>query len=72
MVLELSGCKGVSWLHVLRGMEGRLKVWVSEGLPHRPLSSSFLGLPCRILNINHPKELLRGLWVVFKGVGFKV
>ena len=31
---------------------------------HRPLSSSFLGLPYRILNMNHKKELLRGLWVV--------
>ena len=31
-------------------------------LSHRPLSSSFLGLPYRI-NINHKKELLRGLWV---------
>ena len=30
---------------------------------HRPLSSSFLGLPYRILNMNHKKELLRGLWV---------
>ena len=30
---------------------------------HRPLSSSFLGLPCRSLNRNHKKELLRGLWV---------
>ena len=30
---------------------------------HSPLSSSFLGLPYRILNINHKKELLRGLWV---------
>ena len=30
---------------------------------HRPLGSSFLGLPSRILNINHKKELLRGLWV---------
>ena len=30
---------------------------------HRPLSSSFSGLPYRILNINHKKELLRGLWV---------
>ena len=30
---------------------------------HRPLSSSFLGLPERVLNINHKKELLRGLWV---------
>ena len=26
------------------------------------LSSSFLGVPSRILNINHKKELLRGLW----------
>ena len=30
---------------------------------YRPLSSSFSGLPYRILNINHKKELLRGLWV---------
>ena len=30
---------------------------------HRPLSSSFLGLPYRILHILHKKELLRGLWV---------
>ena len=29
---------------------------------HRPPSSSFL--PYRILNINHKKELLRGLWVL--------
>ena len=34
------------------------KIWFT----HRPLSSSFLGLPYRILNINHKKELLRGLW----------
>ena len=33
------------------------------GSAHRPLGSSFLGLPYRILNINHKKELLRGLWV---------
>ena len=32
-------------------------------LTHRPLSSSFLGLPHRILNMNHKKELLRGLGV---------
>ena len=30
---------------------------------HRLLSSSFLGLPYRILNMNHKKELLRSLWV---------
>ena len=30
----------------------------------KPLSSSYLGLPYRISNINHKKELLRGLWVV--------
>ena len=35
------------------------RVWVTQ----RPESSSFLGLPCRVLNINHKKELLRGLWV---------
>ena len=34
------------------------------GFTHRPLSSSFLGLPYRILKMNHRKELLRGLWVV--------
>ena len=34
------------------------------GLTHRPHSSSFLGLPYRILNMNPKKELLRGLWVV--------
>ena len=33
-------------------------------LTHRPLSSSFLGLPYRLLNIRHKKELLRGLWVI--------
>ena len=37
------------------------------GPTHRPLSSWFLGLPYRILNINHKKELLRGLWV-YSGV----
>ena len=30
---------------------------------HRPLSSSFLVLPYRILNIKRNKELFRGLWV---------
>ena len=30
---------------------------------HRLLSGSFLGLPYRILNMNHKKELLRSLWV---------
>ena len=29
----------------------------------RLLSSSFWGLPYRILNIDHKEELLRGLWV---------
>ena len=35
---------------------GRTKV-----ITQRTLSSSFLGLPYRILNINHKKEQLRGL-----------
>ena len=29
----------------------------------RTLSSSFLGVAYRVLDINHKKELLRGLWV---------
>ena len=34
---------------------------------HRPLSSSFLGLPYRILNMNHKKELLGSvLWIPSK------
>ena len=37
---------------------------VVYGYTHRLLSSSFLGLPYRVLNINHKKELLRSLWVV--------
>ena len=37
-------------------------------LTQGPLSSSFLGLPYRILNVNHKKELLRGLWVEFIGL----
>ena len=39
---------------------------------HRPLSSSFLGLPYRILNISHKEELLRGLWAVSMVVSFLV
>ena len=37
-----------------------------SGITHRPLRSSCLGLPYRILNVNHKKELLRGLWVGFR------
>ena len=44
--------------------------WKPEALDvtstHRLLSSSFLGLPYRILNINNEKELLRSLWVVLQ------
>ena len=29
----------------------------------RLLSSSFLGVPYRILSMNHKKELLRSLWI---------
>ena len=36
------------------------------GFAHRPLSSSFSGLPYGILNIIHKTELLRGPWVGFK------
>ena len=35
-----------------------------EDPTHRLPSSSLLGLPCRILSMNHKKELLRSLWVL--------
>ena len=41
----------------------QLDLW-GVGFTHRLQSSSFLGLPYRILNINHKKELLWSLWVV--------
>ena len=31
-----------------------------DGFTHRPLTSSFLGLPYGVLNINHKQELLKG------------
>ena len=37
---------------------------IEQTTTHRLLSSSFLGLPYRILNANHKKELLRSLWVI--------
>ena len=40
-----------------------LAVFRPVNITHRLLSSSFLGLPCRILNRSHKKELLRSLWV---------
>ena len=45
---------------------GRVEGFQGLGFTQRPLSSSFLGLPYRILNINHNKQLLRGLWVGFR------
>ena len=51
----------VSWLSLC---PGRRRRGSAGGSTHRPLSSSVLGLPYRILNINHKKELLRGVWVV--------
>ena len=51
-----SGVYGLGFIVGFRGL----------GFTHRPLSSSFLGLPYRVLNINHKKELLRSLWVGFK------
>ena len=47
-----------------------LALGVTEcGLSHRPQSSSFLGFPYRILNMNPKKELLWGLWVVLRAAG---
>ena len=42
---------------------GRIGFDPLPGLTHRPLSSSFLGVPYRILKNNNKKKLLRSLWV---------
>ena len=47
---------------MFRGLEFGI-AHVAQRITHRPLSSSSLGLLYRVLNINHKKELLRGLWV---------
>ena len=50
--------------YVLKPAMMQIRGYLPPGLlTHRPLSSFLWGLPYRILNINHKKELLRGLWV---------
>ena len=39
----------------------RVNTLEKQDSTHRPLSRSFSGLPDRILDISHKKELLRGL-----------
>ena len=45
------------------GLNSSIEAQFAGFLTQRPQSSSFLGLPYRILNINLQKELLWGLWV---------
>ena len=44
-----------------RSLPGQLD---SLSLPRGPLVAPFWGLPYRVLNVSHKKELLRGLWVM--------
>ena len=53
--------------YTLRSLRDQSQEWVYLGYTHRLLSSSFLGLPYRIPNMNHKKELLGSLWVVAIG-----
>ena len=46
------------------GIDSGLGAGPESVYSHRPLSSSLLGLPYRILKLNHKTELLRGLWVL--------
>ena len=64
-VLESSGFLSTGVL--FNGLMGLSSQGYEQGT-HRPLSSSFWGLPYRILNIDHKKELLRGLWVTISVV----
>ena len=50
-------------LRVRRTSSSQLTAVPAHDSTHRPLSSSFLGFPSRILIMNHKKELLRALWV---------
>ena len=57
---------------ILRKSSLKSRLHDGLGFTHRPLSSSFWGLPYRVLNINHKKELLRGLWLMGRDVsGFR-
>ena len=58
---------GVFWFGVL-GFRG-FGVWGLGALGLFGLGFRVLGLPYRILNINHKKELLRGLWVGLRVLG---
>ena len=46
--------------------ESRFEVLSALPIGHRPQTSSFLGLPYRILNMHPKKELLWGLWVGYR------
>ena len=80
--LSDSGACGArsSFAHDCPGIIIPMHTWALEqmlwsygvGLTHRLLSSSFLGLPYRILNTNPKEELLRSLWVGLREIkGFK-
>ena len=48
---------------ILRRSSLKSRLHDGLGFTHRPLSSSYWGLPYRVVNINHKLELLRCLWV---------
>ena len=60
---RLHGRSTSAAIHAEAGQRANISPWPGT---HRLLSSSFLGLPYRILNMNHKKELLRSLWVLEK------
>ena len=63
-----SAVGGVSFQSSVPGLLGGLvTLRTFQGSTHRLLSSSFLGLPERVLRKDHKKELLRSLWVVAFG-----
>ena len=56
------------WLRSRGACRGRRNCGFGRGYTQRLLSSSFLGLPHRALNMNHKKEVLRSLWVISASV----
>ena len=51
--------------------DGGIVGFVIYQYTQRPHSSSFLGVPYRILNMNPQKELLWSLWVVASTLQYK-
>ena len=66
--MNMFSTSNIPWLQtkrdlLRRSLTSEICMMGTPNPTHRLLSSSFLGLPYRVLNINPQKELLTSLWV---------